>query len=85
MMELLKQWVFSPIPVEKQVCAIYAGSRWHLESIEVNKVLKFERDLYSQLDEEKTILESIREKKEITEETESKLIEVIKKVVELNS
>jgi F0F1-type ATP synthase alpha subunit len=47
--------------------------------------LKFERDLYSQLEEEKTILESIREKKEITEETEQRLIEVIKKVVELNS
>lgn len=85
MMELLKQWVFSPIPVEKQVCAIYAGSKWYLEPIEVNKVLKFERDLYSQLDEEKSILESIREKKEMTEETEAKLIEVIKKVVELNS
>jgi hypothetical protein len=36
------------------------------------------------LDSEKTILESIKKDKEIKEETEKKLIEVINKVVELN-
>jgi len=84
MMELLKQWVYSPVSVEKQIAAIYAGWKGYLDSIDVSKVAKFEHDLYSTLDEEKTILESISKEKQMNEETESKLIEVIKKVVELN-
>ena len=84
MMELLKQWVYSPVTVEKQICSIYAGWKGYLDSISVSKVGKFEHDLYSTLDEEKSILESISKEKQMNEDTEKKLIEVIKKVVELN-
>lgn len=84
MMELIKQWVFSPIPVEKQVCAIYAWSNWYLEPIAVEKVKKFESDLYAALDDEKTVLESIKETGELKEDAEKNLIKVIEKVVELN-
>lgn len=84
MMELLKQWVYSPVTVEKQICSIYAGWKGYLDAISVSKVGKFEHDLYSTLDEEKSILESISKEKQMNEDTEKKLIEVIKKVVELN-
>jgi len=84
MMELLKQWVFEPISVPKQVCAIYAGTKWYLDSIKVENIKKFEKDLYLSLEEEKTILDSIEKDKQITEDTEKKLIEVINKVIELN-
>lgn len=84
MMELLKQWVFEPVIVEKQVAAIYAWSKWFFDEVEVSKISKVERDLYLALDDEGTILEAIRKDKEIKEETENKLKEVIKKVVELN-
>lgn len=84
MMELLKQWVFEPVIVEKQVCAIYAWSKWFFDEVEVSKIKKVEKDLYLALDDEGTILESIKKDKEIKEETENKLKEVIKKVVELN-
>ena len=84
MMELLKQWVFSPVAVPKQVCALYAGWKWYLDNIETSKILKFESDLYTALDEEKTILEDITKNKVISEESEKKLIKVIEKVVELN-
>ncbi len=84
MMELLKQWVFEPVTVAKQVCSIYAWSKGYLDDIEVSKVKKFEQDLYTTLDEEKTILESIKNKKEITEEIEEKLKEVIAKVIDIN-
>lgn len=84
MMELLKQWVFEPVVVEKQVAAIYAWSKWFFDEIDVSKITKVERELYSMLDEEKTVLESIKKDKEIKEETENKLKEIIKKVVELN-
>lgn len=84
MMELLKQWVYAPVPVPKQVCVLYAGGKGYLDQVPVDKILKFEDNLYASLDEEKTILESIRSESKLTEDTEKKLIEVIEKVVELN-
>ena len=83
MMQLLKQWVYSPISVPKQICAIFAWAKWYLDVIDASKVVKFEDDFYTSLEEEKTIIESIRKDKVITEETEPKLIEVINRVVEL--
>ncbi len=83
MMELLKQDVYSPVTVPKQIASIYAGAKGYLDVIDASKVTKFEQDLYTSLDEEKTILESIRKENQITEETEAKLVDVIKKVVEL--
>ena len=83
MMQLLKQWVYSPISVPKQICAIYAWAKGYLDIIDADKVVKFEDDFYTTLDEEKTIIESVKKDKVISDETEVKLIEVINKVVEL--
>ena len=84
MMELLKQWVFEPITVEKQVATFFAGSKGYLDAVEVSKIKKVERELYLALDDEKTVLEAIAKDKEVKEDTEKKLVEIIKKVVELN-
>ena len=84
MMELLKQGVYAPVSVPKQICAIYAGAKGYLDSIDTNKVTKFEQDLYTALEDEKTVLAAITSDKQIKEETETKLIEVINKVVEIN-
>ncbi len=84
MMELLKQGLNSPVPVPKQVCALYAGGKGYLDTIAVKNIGKFEQDLYTALDEEKTVVEAIASEKNISEDTEQKLIKVIEKVVELN-
>ena len=84
MMELLKQGINAPVPAIKQVCALYAGGKGYLDTIPVNKVLKFEEDLYAALDKEKKVLTGLEKEKNITEEIEKGLIAVIKKVVELN-
>jgi len=84
MMELLKQWVWEPIIVEKQICAIYAWSKWYLDNIKVENIKKVEKELYTELDDEKTIIDAITNEKIISEETEQKLIEVINKVIEIN-
>ena len=83
MMELLKQWVYSPVNVGKQVASIYAWSKWYLDTIDVSNVKKFESDLYNALDEEKTILESITKEKAISEDTEKKLKTLVEKTVEI--
>lgn len=84
MMELLKQGVYAPVNVPKQICSIYAGAKGYLDQIEVSKVTKFEQDLYTALEDEKTVLEAITSEKLISEDSEAKLKEIIKKVVEIN-
>ena len=74
MTELLKQPPYSPIPVEKQVVAIYAGTKGYLDDIAVSEVNRFERELYTFLDAKYAgILESIRKSRELTSETEEDL------------
>jgi len=84
MMELLKQGVFEPVTVAKQVCAIYAWAKWYFDKVEVSKVKKCEQDLYLSLEEEKSIIESISKDGKMSDDAESKLKEIISKVVELN-
>ncbi len=84
MMALLKQSIYSPITVAKQVCSIYAWSKGFLDRLEVSSVAKFEQDLNSKLDEEKTIIEAIEKNKVLDEENEKKLVKIIEKIVELN-
>jgi F-type H+-transporting ATPase subunit alpha len=83
MMELLKQGVYSPVTVEKQICSIYAWAKGYLDKIEASKVTKFELDLYTSLEDEKSILESLAKEKVLNDESEEKLKKVIEKVVEI--
>jgi F-type H+-transporting ATPase subunit alpha len=79
LVELLKQEPYSPIPFEKQVIAIYAGTRGYLDDIPVEAVRKFEKELYAYLDAEKQdLLQKIREVKDLTPEIE----EAIKQTLE---
>ncbi len=84
MMELLKQGMNAPVPVAKQICAMYAGSKGYLDTVPVENILKCESELYSLLDADKTVLESITKERVIVEATEKKLIKIIEKAVELN-
>ena len=84
MMELLKQGLNSPVPVPKQVVALYAGGKGYLDTIPVEKVLKFEEDLHAALDKDKTVIESIEKEKTISEATEAEMIKIIESVVELH-
>ena len=84
MMVLLNQWIYSPVILAKQVCSIYAGTKWFLDKVEVSKIKKFESELYVRLEEEKTILEDIEKNKMYSEDSIKKLEEIIKSVVEMN-
>ncbi|WP_144186252.1 F0F1 ATP synthase subunit alpha [Elioraea rosea] len=72
--ELLKQPQFAPIPVEEQVVSIFAGTRGYLDSVKVNDVGRFERQMLSELRASDTgVLEAIRNDREIKPATEEKL------------
>ena len=72
--ELLKQPQYSPLPVEEQVVAIFAGVNGFLDTIPVTAVTRFEEGLMSEIRGTHTgLLADIREKREVTGETSDKL------------
>jgi F-type H+-transporting ATPase subunit alpha len=80
--ELLKQGQYVPLPVEKQVLIIYAGTNGFVDKLPVESLKEFEQELYRHVDEKHPDLWSdIREKREITDEIKKKLDKVLKKFV----
>ncbi len=84
MLKLLNQGVYQPINVPKQVCVLYAGGKWYLDALEIDRVPKFEEDLYASLEDEKTILEDITTNKVMSEDSMKKLDDILDKVSEIN-
>ncbi len=79
LVEILKQPAHQPLPVEKQVVIIYAGTRGYLDDIPVKAVRRFEEELYPFIETKyPQIFENIRTKQKIDEETE----ELLKKALE---
>jgi F-type H+-transporting ATPase subunit alpha len=76
--ELLKQPQFSPLKVEEQVVVIFAGTRGYLDPLPVAAVPKFEQSLLRHLRESHAdILGDIAARKEITADTEKRLVGVL--------
>ena len=76
--EILKQDRNTPIDVELQVCIIYAVVNDLLADIPVERIGDFEAALFDHLTVQRpTILESIRDSKLLTSETEAQLREAI--------
>ncbi len=72
--ELLKQPQFTPMPVEEQVVSIFAGVRGYLDSIEVGKITRFEAEFLRHMrSQHADVVNDIRDKREITKDTEAKL------------
>jgi len=74
MVELLKQGQFQPLPVEKQVLIIYAGTSGFLDKVPVSEVQRYERELFTFIESRPEVLTTIAEKarnkkafKELTE------------------
>ncbi len=64
--EILKQGQYKPIPVEKQILIIYAGTNGFLDEYSEDVLGRYEEGLLKFFDEKKSdILDQIREKKEI--------------------
>jgi F-type H+-transporting ATPase subunit alpha len=79
LVELLKQEPYNPIPVEKQIVAIYAGTNGYLDDLPVEAVRKFEKELYAYLDRQKPdILKDIKEKKALDDDLKKRIDEALK-------
>jgi F-type H+-transporting ATPase subunit alpha len=74
MVEILKQGQYSPIPVEKQVAIIFAGTNGVLDDLPVDQIRAFEQELYRFLENaHPAILTTIKEKKTIDDDLKGKL------------
>jgi len=77
LMEILKQPQYQPIPVEKQIITIYAGTHGFLDKYPVEKVTDYETELYGFVDTKyPEVLKKISEKKKLDDEL-TKEIEAI--------
>jgi F-type H+-transporting ATPase subunit alpha len=64
LVEILKQDQYQPLPVEKQIMIIWAGTKGYLDDLAVDICRKFEAELYRFLDNaHRAVLDEIRDKK----------------------
>ena len=76
--ELLKQPQYSPMPVEEQVVAIYAGVRSHLDDIAITDINRFEAQLLDHIrGNHADILASIRDTGDLNEEVDGRLGDIV--------
>ncbi|AYG04427.1 F0F1 ATP synthase subunit alpha [Gryllotalpicola protaetiae] len=67
--ELLRQPQYSPYPVEEQVVSIWAGTNGKLDDIAVEDILRFEGELLGHLRRNTTVLDTLRETGQLSDET----------------
>ena len=74
MTELLKQPRYTPLPVEEQAIAIYAGNQGYLDDIPVESIVRFRGEMldYLRINHAGTIAK-LREGKKFTDEIENEL------------
>jgi F-type H+-transporting ATPase subunit alpha len=81
--EVLKQDQYVPLPVEKQVAIIFAGTNGLLDDLEVADIRPFEQSLYRFLEStQPALLPKIRERKAIDDEIRGELQRAIKEAKE---
>uniref|UniRef100_UPI0040564914 F0F1 ATP synthase subunit alpha n=1 Tax=Candidatus Electrothrix sp. TaxID=2170559 RepID=UPI0040564914 len=74
LVEILKQPQYQPLPMEKQVAIIFAGTKGFLDKFPVDTLADYEQELYSYIEtNEPSIFTELREKEEISSELEEKM------------
>ena len=80
--EALKQGQYRPVPMEYQVVLMFAVTRGMLLEVPTEKIVDFERELYGFMDSRyPEILQTIRETKDLTAETEEELTAAVRECV----
>jgi F-type H+/Na+-transporting ATPase subunit alpha len=73
MVATLNQPQYDPWPMEEQVVAIYAGTQGYLDEIPVDQVPRFHEELRQSLRSEGSILNEIRDTKDLSDELAARL------------
>jgi F-type H+-transporting ATPase subunit alpha len=78
LVEVLKQPQYQPLPVEKQVIIVYAGTNGTLDDLEVEQIRLFESELYKFVDSAHPgLFQEIRDKKTLDDQLKPKVNAVL--------
>jgi F-type H+-transporting ATPase subunit alpha len=78
MVELLKQPQYQPMPAEREVLSLYAGTRGFLDKYPVSSVLEYEKQMFEFVDSKcPEILNEIREARDISPELDGRIKEAL--------
>ena len=78
LVELLKQGQYAPLSVERQVIALFAGTKGYLDDLPVDKIAQYEKDLLAFIEgKHPQILEDIKTKKAIDKDIEGALVKAL--------
>jgi F-type H+-transporting ATPase subunit alpha len=70
--EILKQGQYQPMEVEKQVLIIYAASNGYCDDVEVERLRRFEEELFKYVENSRPgVLNGLREKKALTDDVKA--------------
>jgi F-type H+-transporting ATPase subunit alpha len=79
LVEILKQGQYVPLPVEKQIVIIYAGTKGFVDHLETSQLAAYEKGLYDFLGARyKDLFAQIRDKKVLDKDLEARLQQAIK-------
>ncbi|HXU48040.1 MAG TPA: F0F1 ATP synthase subunit alpha [Candidatus Binatia bacterium] len=74
LVEILKQDQYQPLPVERQIVIIWAGSNKYLDDLEISEVRRFEREMYVYIETNNPgLFTNIREKKALDDSIRAEL------------
>ncbi len=77
--EILKQGQYQPLPLEKQITIIFAGTQGFIDDLPIEQCRKFEEELYRFMESaHPTVFEEIRNKKALDDGLKAKLTGAIK-------
>ncbi|NOX25270.1 MAG: F0F1 ATP synthase subunit alpha, partial [Deltaproteobacteria bacterium] len=78
LVEILKQPQYQPLPLEKQVAILYAGTKGHLDELPVDSLAAYEKELYDYIERtDPSVFADLREKQAIDDELDAKMKKVI--------
>jgi F-type H+-transporting ATPase subunit alpha len=78
LVEILKQPQYQPLPMEKQVSILFAGTRGFLDKYPVDVLAKYEAGLYSFLEDRyPQIFEGLKEQLAFTEDIEKQMTDAL--------
>lgn len=78
LIKILKQPQYQPLPMEKQVTIIFAGTKGFLDKLPINTLRDYEQDLYNYVESNAPfIFEELREQQKISPELEEKMKQVL--------
>ena len=79
LVELLKQGQYVPMPIEKQIVGVFAGTNGYLDVIPVHDVQRFERELHEFIEMKSAdVYDTISGTKDLSDATVAKLHELLK-------